>query len=112
MYTFLPFLLLVLSISQTFAVEVIPPTNKLPAIGDDPTFTIAQIIKFGIEFASVIVVIAIVWASIQMILATGDDEKIKKSRHTIVYALIGLGISLLAYGTVDLVANLNLQTLQ
>jgi Type IV secretion system pilin len=90
MYIFLLFVILAFSVSQTFAIDVISPSDQLPAIADDPTFTIAQIIKFGIEFASVIAIIAIIWAAIQMILATGDDEKIKKTRRTIIYALIGL----------------------
>ena len=41
-----------------------------------------------------------------------EDEKIKKSRKMIMYALIGLVITGLAYGVVDIVANLNLRSLQ
>lgn len=100
-----------------FAVEVTSPTGNLPALADanDREMTasvIAGFIKFGILFASVIAIIAIVWAGIQMILATGEDEKIKKSRKIIMYALIGLVITGLAYGVVDIIVNLNLRSLQ
>jgi hypothetical protein len=43
-----------------------------------------------------------------MVLAVGDEEKMKKSRYTMIYAFIGLLISGMAYGVVTLVTGLNL----
>ncbi len=53
----------------------------------------------------------ITWASIQMILSVGEDEKIKKARYMIIYAIIGLVIAGLAYGIVKFMTNLNLNIL-
>ena len=46
-----------------------------------------------------------------MILATGEEEKFKKARHTMIYAFIGLIVAGLAYGAVNFVTNLKLDTL-
>jgi hypothetical protein len=35
----------------------------------------------------------VTWAGIQMVLAIGEEEKMKKARYTMIYAFIGLGIS-------------------
>lgn len=99
------------------AVEVTSPTGNLPWLADpnsreSSATVIASLIRFWILFSAVIAIIAIVWAGIQMILATGEDEKIKKSRKIIMFALIGLVITGLAYAVVDIIANLNLRTLQ
>ena len=43
-----------------------------------------------------------------MILATGEEEKFKKARYTMIYAFIGLLVAGLAYGAVNFVTNLKL----
>jgi hypothetical protein len=43
-----------------------------------------------------------------MVLATGEEEKFKKARYTIIYAFIGLIVSGLAYGIVSFFTNLKL----
>ena len=53
---------------------------------------------------------AITWASIQMILAAGDEEKTKKARQMIIYAFIGIIIAGLAYGGVHFLMNLKLDS--
>lgn len=53
---------------------------------------------------------AITWASIQMIIAAGDEEKIKKSRNMIIYAFIGIVVAGIAYGAVRFMTNLQLDT--
>jgi multisubunit Na+/H+ antiporter MnhB subunit len=61
-----------------------------------------------IGLTAVLTVLAITWAGIQMILATGEEEKFKKARHTMIYAFIGLLVAGLAYGAVTLITNLQL----
>ena len=92
---------------QSFAVEVITPTQVLPTGDVDPGVTIAKIIAYFVMLTGVLTVIALTWAGIQMILASGDDEQAKKARYMIIYALIGLVISGLAYATVSFVTNLD-----
>jgi hypothetical protein len=40
-----------------------------------------------------------------MILSVGEDEKRKKAKNTIVYAIIGVIVAGLAYGIVSLIGN-------
>ncbi len=86
--------------------EVISPTDILPDFGSDPWVTIANFISFGISMTAILSVIAITWGSIQMILASGEEEKVKKSRMMIIYAFVGLIIAGLAYGIVTTVTRL------
>jgi hypothetical protein len=46
-----------------------------------------------------------------MILSTGDDEKMKKARYTIIYAFVGLVLAGLAYAIVEAITKMNLDTL-
>lgn len=52
-------------------------------------------------------VIGITWGGIQMMIAAGDEEKMKKARWIIQYSLIGTGIAAGAYGIINFVANVN-----
>lgn len=52
-----------------------------------------MIIAWGISLTAVLTIIAITWAGIQMVLAVGEEEKMKKARHTMIYAFIGLIIA-------------------
>jgi hypothetical protein len=91
--------------------DVVAPTDVLPALSMTPGDTIANIIAFFISLTSILCVMTITWASIQMILAVGEDEKIKKARYMIIYAIIGLVIAGLAYGIVKFMTSLNLNIL-
>ncbi len=90
---------------------VIAPTDVLPAMSMTPGDTIAKIIAFFISLTGILSVMTMTWASIQMILAVGEDEKIKKARYMIIYSLIGLLIAGLAYAIVKFMTNLNLNIL-
>ncbi len=69
---------------------------------------IATIIAWLLGITAVLAVLAVTYAGIQMILATGEEEKFKKARHTMIYAFIGLVVAGLAYAMVTFVTNLNL----
>jgi hypothetical protein len=100
------------SILSVYALgDVIPPTDVLPGLSKTPGDTIATIIAFFISLTSILCVMTITWASIQLILAVGEDEKIKKARYMIIYAFIGLVIAGLAFGIVKFMTNLNLNIL-
>jgi hypothetical protein len=52
-----------------------------------------------------VAVIFIVWAGVKMLTADGDSSKFEGGLKTIRYAIIGLVISVLAYGLVAVIAN-------
>lgn len=98
----------------TYADIVVTPPGwqiQLPPINEElPGDAIAAIIAWAIWFTAVLTVLAITWAGIQMVLAIGDEEKMKKARHTMIYAFIGLIIAWLAYAIVNFVTKLKLDT--
>jgi lysylphosphatidylglycerol synthetase-like protein (DUF2156 family) len=71
---------------------------------------IATIISWLLGVTAVLAVLAITYAGIQMILATGEEEKFKKARHTMIYAFVGLVVAGLAYAMVTFVTRLNLDS--
>jgi multisubunit Na+/H+ antiporter MnhB subunit len=69
---------------------------------------IGNIIAWLLGITAVLAVLAVTYAGIQMILATWEEEKFKKARHTMIYAFVGLIVAGLAYETVKFVTRLNL----
>ncbi len=102
-------------IVQAGEIEVGDPTigvasfdSLLSQAGDNPEDTIANIISYGLGIVGVLAVMAATWAGIEIIIAAGDEEKVKKSRMMIIYAMIGVVVAWLGYGIVKLVMNLDL----
>lgn len=93
-------------------IDIRPPVGKIPLPEVNESWEawdfIGALIAWFIWLTAVLAILAITWAAIHMVLAVGDEEKMKKSRHTMIYAFIGLLISGIAYGVVMLVTGLNL----
>lgn len=87
--------------------EITNPSSILVE-GSDPSSILAKIISYGIGIASILGVISMTWGGIQMILAAGDDEKIKKARYMIIYSIIGVLVAGLAYGIVKIVTSVQI----
>lgn len=112
-FSYLPFILsivvLSLSVDSAFAIEVIKPYNlDLPAINDTPETAIAAIIQYFILITGILAVMAITWGGIKFVLSTGDDEKMKKARYTVIYAFVGLVVAGLAYSIVEIITKIEL----
>ncbi len=102
---------MVISYAAGNSITVIPPPGNvaLPTINTQSSGdAIGAIIAWFIWLTAVLTVIAITWWGIQMILASGEEEKFKKARYTMIYAFIGLIVAGLAYGAVTFITNLNL----
>ena len=93
-------------------IDITPPVGKIPLPEVNDAWKawdlIGALIAWFIWLTAVLAILAITWAAIHMVLAVGDEEKMKKSRYTMIYAFIGLLISGMAYGVVTLVTGLNL----
>ena len=59
---------------------------------------IDNIITQALVYVGIIVAIFIIVGAFQMLTAAGDPEKFKKGQKTIVYAVIGFAVALLAKG--------------
>lgn len=51
-------------------------------------------------------IIMILWGAFQMLTAAGEPEKIQTARKTIIWALVGLGIAMIAAGLLALIKEL------
>lgn len=69
---------------------------------------IAKLISYAIGIAGVLWVIGITWWGIQMILSTGDDEKLKKWRFIMIYSIVWVIVAGLAYSIISIVGNLKI----
>jgi len=94
-------------------VPTIPSISTLPAPYKNDSVTeighamkddfLPKIAMTVIKFAIPLSVLFIIIGAIQMLTAYGNDEKIGNAKSTIIFALLGLIISLLSYAIVQLV---------
>ena len=60
-------------------------------------------------FAAIIIAISIfyiLYAAYKYLTAAGDAEKIKEANHTLIYALVAVGVAILAYALPRLIGSL------
>lgn len=79
--------------------------DGMPAelVGINGVFT--RITNTVLYVVGVISVIMLVWGGLRYILSGGDSKKITDAKNTILYAIIGLIIAVLAYAIVNFVLN-------
>lgn len=86
-------------------IDIDPGELNIPKPDDVPQSVndLDQILTIVFGLAGVIAVLVIVIAGMQFILSRGDPQKTATSRNAIIYAAIGLGISVLAFSIVRFV---------
>lgn len=67
---------------------------------------ITRIINYGLGFAGLVAVIFLIYGGVQYIIAGGDQDTMDKAKNTIIYAIIGLVIILLAFVVVSAVGRI------
>ena len=72
-------------------------------VGAEGVFT--QISNTILYIVGIISVIMLVWGGLRYILSGGDNKKITDAKNTILYAIIGLIIAVLAFAIVNFVLN-------
>lgn len=65
---------------------------------------VTNIIASVLAMFGVIAVIVLIYGGISYVISTGEATKVNKAKHIIMYALIGLVVSMLAYTIVTFVA--------
>ncbi len=71
--------------------------------GSNGIFT--KVINFLLFFVGVVSVIMIIYGGIQYTTSAGDSGKVTNAKNTILYAIVGLIVSILAYAIVNFVTN-------
>ncbi|MDD5770062.1 MAG: hypothetical protein PHE25_03775 [Candidatus Gracilibacteria bacterium] len=69
---------------------------------------LGNIITVGIQFVAVISVISLIIAGIMYLISAGEDEKVKKARKWITWAIVGVIISTTAWTIVNLANSLKI----
>lgn len=67
--------------------------------------TITDIVKFVVGFLGVIAVIVIIWAGWTYVTSAGASDKVMLAKRTILYAVIGLVVTIMAGAIVAFVVN-------
>ena len=79
--------------------------DGMPAelIGPDGIFT--RITNTALYIVGILSVVMLVWGGLRYIMSGGDSKKVTDAKNTILYAILGLIISFLAYAIVNFVLN-------
>lgn len=67
--------------------------------------TLLAIINFALGILGLVAVVFIIMGGVTYITSSGDAAKLTKAKNTILYAVIGLVVSLLAFAIVNFVLN-------
>ncbi len=79
--------------------------DDMPAelIGADGVFT--KFTNIALYVIGAISVIMLIWGGLRYILSGGDNKKVTDAKNTILYAIIGLIVAILAFAIVNFVLN-------
>ena len=67
---------------------------------------VQDIIQYLLTFISIIAVIYIIYAGFMILIGNGDEEKVKKSKSTIIYVVVGIILIWLAWPITKLILNI------
>jgi hypothetical protein len=71
----------------------------------DPQTLIMGLIQYALIFVGAIALIFVIWGGVQYVTSGGDAEKTTKARNTLLYAIIGIIVVVLAYAIVTWAVN-------
>ncbi len=100
----LPILAISMLMIVPFLVNAEPPMNIPSGSGVDIWALLATALNWFFNIAILVAALYLVFAGWQYVTAAGDEEKAKKGLNTLIYALIGVGIALLAKALIYMVS--------
>lgn len=77
----------------------------MPAELIGPEGVITQLTSVALAIIGTLSVIMLIWGGVRYIISGGDSKKVTDAKNTILYAIIGLVIAVLAYAIVRFVLN-------
>ena len=117
-------------IISMLAYSIVEIVNQVPFLGSNPTTDldidtgngienlaqgdlrseiIPDIIKIILQLMGTLAFLLLLYAGVLMVIRDGEEEKITKARRLIIYAIVGIAISLVAYIVVEGVIQLNFE---
>lgn len=106
--------LLLSSFSVAFAASELPKPDDMglpfesSVTSKDATYPIALIIRETIKYIGLFAILVISYGGILFLTSVGNDEKVKHAKQTIIYALVGVLLSVVAYTIVDIINSLKI----
>ena len=103
------YILLVLLIGFLIVIPFFGHTTTTKPLVDVPTISLniwellGNALKWFFNIVLILAAIMIVYSGYQYITAAGDAEKTQKALNSLIFALIGIGIALLANGLISIV---------
>jgi hypothetical protein len=67
---------------------------------------IIQAAQFLTFIFAAVAVLFLVWGGVQFVISNGDDKKVESGKKTILYAVIGLIVSIVAFSIVGIISRL------
>lgn len=106
------FFVFLITTQSTYAAQI-PPIDcgNLPGCWNggaskDETFSIiGKVIETGIQYVAVIAVIAVMIGGVMYLISSWEEEKTKKAKNVIIWALVWVFISVAAYSLVSIINN-------
>lgn len=84
----------------------LPGCNDGASVSESDTFNIIwNVIETGIQYTAVIAVLAIMIGWVMYLISSGDEEKTKRAKNIIIWALVWVFISMSAYSLITLINN-------
>lgn len=94
-----------ISTGALITIPSLTPVDKTPG-SDYPQTLVTNIIEYVLWFLGALAVIFVIYGGILYITSGGDADKTKKARDTLLYAVIGIIVVVLAVAIVNFAANL------
>lgn len=77
------------------------PTIPIASGSVDPKNIVTNLINYALFFIGALALIFVIWGGILFVTSGGDAEKTTKARNTLLYAIIGVVVVVLAYAIVN-----------
>lgn len=83
----------------------LPGCSSAAASGSGVYDILGNIIALLIKYIAIIAVIAVMIGGIMYLISSGDEEKTKKAKNIIIWALVGVFISISAWSIINILNN-------
>ncbi|MDP2735293.1 MAG: hypothetical protein Q8P12_03735 [bacterium] len=102
----LPVVLLALFLGAGFAAAQLEPLPEGPQDAEAVLAIIVVVTNWVFAIFLSIAVIFLIWGAFEFVTGTGDPQKIDSAKKRLLYAVIGIGLALLANGVDDVLRSI------
>lgn len=84
--------------AATFTIPTVQPADNETL---DPQVIVREVIEWGIWFVGAIALVFVIYGGITYVMSGGDSEKTTKARNTLLYAVAGIIVVVLALALIN-----------